>query len=46
VGVNVKRVAGGAMVVLGMLVPAAPIAHAGGHGDKTQTLRIVAVEIQ
>ena len=41
-----KRVAGGAMVVLGMLVPAAPMAHASGHGDKTQKLRIVAVEIQ
>jgi hypothetical protein len=34
------------MVVLGMLMPAAPMAHASGHGDKTQTLRIVAVEIQ
>jgi len=34
------------MVVLGMLMPAAPMAQASGHGDKTRTLRIVAVEIQ
>jgi hypothetical protein len=34
------------MVMLGMLVPAAPAAHAGGHGDKSQKLRIVAEEIQ
>ena len=35
------------MVVLGMLVPAAPVAHADGHHHgKKQELRIVAVEIQ
>jgi hypothetical protein len=34
------------MVVLGMLVSAVPIAHASGQRDKTDTLRIVAVEIQ
>lgn len=34
------------MVVLGMLIPAAPMAQADANGDKSKELRIVAVEIQ